>query len=220
MKINFNIYGGDITNNNFDNILKLKKKAENNIFCYIDLDKTGFMDCCFIVLRNIDVYKKEKLMFNDTIYLVSETCNILDYQKCDSTAGINPTSKQSKKTQDAYTLKPGIYDIQFTRYKNHNAYEILGGLTKGGYRVGRHSKGGDFSARHLIHYIGWKENVTEKDPDRKGDRYRDKLGYKEGSGGCITIPRRLGQDKTILEYNYLASYKTPTQLLIYEYQEV
>jgi hypothetical protein len=219
MNIKFNIYGADIERNKFDNPKIIKNDSENIINCFIDLDKSGLFDCCFIVMRDIESYKKEKYMFNDMIYLVNENSYVLASQKCDSTAGLNPVAEWSKPGQDAYTLATGIYDIEPTIYQEKNAFELLGGLTKGGYKIGRRSEGGDFSLRHLIHYIGWYENVTEKDAKKANGNYRyyDQEGYRSGSGGCVTIPKLLSGKKNILDYDYLASYKMPTQLIIFEY---
>jgi hypothetical protein len=163
------------------------------------------------VLRNLNAYKNEKKMFNDTISLVSEYYTIMS-QKCDSTAGLNPVSEWSKRTQDAYTLKAGLYDIKFAKYKdNTNGFIITNGETIGGYRVGI-----DFTARHWIHKIGWYDDTNEMAYDVVS-QWIDDEGYRSGSGGCVTIPRNRDDSLSILDYDYMPHLKMPTQLFIFDY---
>jgi hypothetical protein len=191
-------------------------KLYDTIRIYLDLNKSELIDTCFVVLRDISVYTKEIQMFNDTIFLVDENNNILDYQKCDSTAGLNPVADWSKKDQDAYTLATGIYDIRHTFYKEHNAFELLGGFTKGGFKIGTLADKGNFSLRHLIHYIAWNDNVSEIDIKKADTEWFNHEGYRSGSGGCITIPKRTDGKNSILDYKYV-NINIPKYVIIFEY---
>jgi hypothetical protein len=207
----FNIIDGNPKKNHFNKPLLSKKNA---IDIFFDIDITGLTDMCFIVLRNLNKYKNEDKMFNDMIYLVSENNNILYRQKCDSTAGLNPVSNWNKRTQDAYTLKAGIYNIQPTKYKDEFAFHIINGETIGGYKVGK-----DFTSRHLIHKIGWFDDVDEMAYDTIS-QWIDEDGFRSGSGGCVTIPKNRNGQESILDFDYKAFMKMPTNLLIFEYREV
>ena len=200
---------GNTANNHFD---KPIISDLNQLDVYIDIDESPLIDTCFVILRNLLAYKNEKKMFNDTISLVSENQVIMS-QKCDSTAGLNPVSSWSKRTQDAYTLKAGIYPIEFAHYKNNtNAYKIIKGETIGGYRIGV-----DFSLGHWIHKIGWYDDTNEMAYDVVS-QWIDDEGYRSGSGGCITIPRNRDGSLSILDYDYSEDLKKPTQMLIFEYE--
>src|SRR4030042_2530161 len=95
----FEIIKDSIEKNDFNKLININ----DPIKCYIDINKTDLIDTCFVVLRDSKAYKKEIKMFNDMIFLVDENNNILDSQKCDSTAGLNPVADWSKEGQDAYT---------------------------------------------------------------------------------------------------------------------
>jgi hypothetical protein len=201
----FEIKKGNIENNGFNFPVKLY----DTIRIYVDS-----IENCFVVLRNLNTYKKEIKMFNDMIYLIDRNNTVLDCQKCDSTAGLNPVASWEKIGQDAYTLSTGIYDIKKTVYKEKNAFELVGGYTKGGYKIGTRKEGGEFSKKHLIHYIGWNEDASEKDIKKADRQWFDNEGYRSGSGGCITIPKRLDGKNNIIQF---AIEKNPKYVIIFEY---
>jgi hypothetical protein len=181
-------------------------RIENKIDKYLkEVEDYNFF---FVVIRESEG-NSDRRIFNDIIQLRDYNRDILYKQWCDSIADKSITSRWSKRTEDSYTIKEGIFPLQKSRYVNRKtgfvelAYIIQDGYTRAGFRIGL-----DFTLNHMIHRSSY---YTEN----RGPWIR---GMKRGaSGGCMVLPKDNNDIFTYMTNNSI-DYKTKHLIIINDFR--